>query len=317
VDAKATGSVAPGKIGGHVPPKIAGAHRAWLVARTAAAFTLRGRVANLPGAGRGSTTAPSGHLSAAKASASKKTVLASAQNRPDVARKRRRWTTRRGHIDPRRLVFIDETWAKTNWAKTNWAKTNWAKTNMGPLRGWAPPGQRLSGQVPYGHGKTMTFRAALRGDRIDAPWGLDGPIKGASFRVDVERVLVPAPAQGDIVVIDNSRPAGGVRRAPLGSHKGKAIRRARRVAAAILPAALRSRSQPDRAGVRQAAPSRSISCEMPPRAPPPPRGAALEPASTTSVPTNAQIISSTFVNSGYASVQSHPALDSSAPRIEN
>src|SRR6202048_2358670 len=43
---RATGSVAPGKIGGHVPPKIAGAHRAWLVARTAAAaFTLRGLVA--------------------------------------------------------------------------------------------------------------------------------------------------------------------------------------------------------------------------------------------------------------------------------
>ena len=44
---RATGSVAPGKIGGHVPPKIAGAHRAWLVARTAAAFTLRGLVAEL------------------------------------------------------------------------------------------------------------------------------------------------------------------------------------------------------------------------------------------------------------------------------
>jgi len=48
---RATGSVAPGKIGGHVPPKIAGTHRAWLVARTAAAFTLRGLVPNLPGAG--------------------------------------------------------------------------------------------------------------------------------------------------------------------------------------------------------------------------------------------------------------------------
>jgi putative transposase len=47
---RATGSVAPGKIGGHVPPKIAGAHRAWLVA-PAAAFTLRGRVAELAGRG--------------------------------------------------------------------------------------------------------------------------------------------------------------------------------------------------------------------------------------------------------------------------
>src|SRR6202166_3710126 len=48
---RATGSVAPGKIGGHVPPKIAGTHRAWLVARTAAAFTLRGLGAELAGRG--------------------------------------------------------------------------------------------------------------------------------------------------------------------------------------------------------------------------------------------------------------------------
>jgi len=81
---------------------------------------------------------------------------------------------------------------------------------MGPLRGWAPRGQRLPGQVPYGHWKTMTFLAALRCDRIDAPWVLDGLINGESFRVYVEHVLVPALAQGDIVVMDN-----------LGSHKGR------------------------------------------------------------------------------------------------
>jgi putative transposase len=45
---RATGSVSPGQIGGHVPPKISGAHRAWLVERIAAeAFTLRGLVAEL------------------------------------------------------------------------------------------------------------------------------------------------------------------------------------------------------------------------------------------------------------------------------
>ncbi len=96
---RATGSVAPGKIGGHVPPKIAGAHRAWLVARTAAAaFPLRGRVAELAGRGLRVDYRPSGHLSAAKASASKKTVLASEQNRPDVARKRRRGRPARGAL---------------------------------------------------------------------------------------------------------------------------------------------------------------------------------------------------------------------------
>jgi transposase len=135
-------------------------------------------------------------------------VLASEQNRPDVARKRRRWKTRQGRIDPRRLVFIDETWAKTN---------------MGPLRGWAPRGQRLPGQVPYGHWKTMTFLAALRCDRIDAPCVLDGPINGLSFRAYVEQLLVPTLAPGDIVIMDN-----------LGSHKGKLVRRAIRAVGARL-----------------------------------------------------------------------------------
>jgi len=59
----------------------------------------------------------------------------------------------------------------------------------------------------------MTFVAALRLDRIDAPWLLEGPIDGESFRTYVERVLVPTLREGDIVIMDN-----------LGSHKGKAVR---------------------------------------------------------------------------------------------
>jgi transposase len=113
-----------------------------------------------------------------------------------------------GLIDPRRLVFIDETWTKTN---------------MAPLRGWAPLGSRLVAKAPYGHWNTMTFLAALRNDRIDAPWLLDGPINGETFRVYVEQVLVPTLGPGDIVVMDN-----------LGSHKAKAIRQAIRGAGAKL-----------------------------------------------------------------------------------
>jgi transposase len=151
---------------------------------------------------------------------------------------------------------------------------------MGPLRGWAPRGQRLPGQVPYGHWKTMTFLAALRCDRIDAPWVLDGPINGESFRVYVERVLVPALAQGDIVVMDN-----------LGSHKGKAIRRAIRVAGArlfFLPP-----YSPDLNPIEQVFAKLKHFLRNAAERTAPPRGAALEPSSTTSVPTNAQIISST------------------------
>ena len=66
----------------------------------------------------------------------------------------------------------------------------------------------------------MTFLAALRCDRIEAPWVLDGPINGESFRTYVDQVLAPTLKPGDIVILDN-----------LGSHKGKAVRRAIRARA--------------------------------------------------------------------------------------
>ena len=67
------------------------------------------------------------------------------------------------------------------------------------------------------------FLAALRHDRLDAPWLLDGPINGERFQMYIEKVLVPTLRPGDIVVMDN-----------LGSHKGKAVRRAIRSAGAKL-----------------------------------------------------------------------------------
>jgi transposase len=94
---------------------------------------------------------------------------------------------------------------------------------MAPLRGWAPRGERLKAKVPYGHWNTMTFLAALRHDRIDAPWLLDAPINGERFLVYVEKVLVPTLAPGDVVIMDN-----------LGSHKRAAVRQAIRAAGAKL-----------------------------------------------------------------------------------
>ena len=70
----------------------------------------------------------------------------------------------------------------------------------------------------------MTFLAALRCDRIDAPCVFDGPINGARFQLYVETMLVPTLHPGDIVIIDN-----------LGSHRGKAVRQAiRKVGARLL-----------------------------------------------------------------------------------
>jgi len=121
------------------------------------------------------------------------------RDRPDVARRRAQWVKYQDKIAPERLVFIDETWTKTN---------------MAPLRGWAPSGQRLVAKVPHGHWKTTTFLAALRHDRIDAPWLLDGPIDGETFQSYVEMVLLPTLRPGDVVIMDN-----------LGSHKGATVRR--------------------------------------------------------------------------------------------
>ncbi len=133
-----------------------------------------------------------------RTSTTKKSLLASEQDRPDVARKRARWRKYQGLIDPSHLVFIDETWTKTN---------------MAPLRGWCEVGRRLRDQVPFGRWKTMTFLAALRHDRITAPCLIDGPINGARFRAYVEQFVVPTLHPGDLVIMDN-----------LGSHKGRAVR---------------------------------------------------------------------------------------------
>jgi transposase len=94
---------------------------------------------------------------------------------------------------------------------------------MTPIRGWAPRGCKLVARAPFGKWRTLTFLAALRHDRIDAPCVLDGPINGQSFIAWVEQFLVPTLAPGDVVIMDN-----------LGSHKGAAVRQAIRSAGAKL-----------------------------------------------------------------------------------
>jgi transposase len=125
-----------------------------------------------------------------------------------VARRRKRWLSLQKHLDPGRLVFIDETWLRTD---------------MAPLRGWGPCGTRLPGRAPFGKWSTSTFIAALRCDGMVAPCVFDGPINGETFLAYVEQVLVAALKPGDIVIMDN-----------LGSHKAKAVRTAIRKAGARL-----------------------------------------------------------------------------------
>lgn len=130
----------------------------------------------------------------------KKTLHASEQERADVAEQRDRWRRDQPSLDPARLIFIDETGTSTNMVR---------------IRGRSPRGTRLIGRVPHGHWKITTFVAGLRSGEIVAPFVIDRLMNSAIFLTYVQRCLVPALSEGDIVVMDNLKPhkAAGVREA--------------------------------------------------------------------------------------------------------
>lgn len=105
-----------------------------------------------------------------------------------MAEKRARWILERAGLDPRRLIFIDETWATTN---------------MTRLRGRAPRGERLVAKAPHGHWNTTTLIAALDITGVRCSTVVDGPINADVFVAFVEQVLCPELRPGDIVVLDN------------------------------------------------------------------------------------------------------------------
>ena len=116
-----------------------------------------------------------------------------------MAQAREQWRASQTILDPKKLVFVDET-----------------GTNTKMVRGYGRcrRGQRLIGKQPWGHWKTTTFTAGLRCDGISAPFVLDGPMNRDAFLTYVETVLAPTLAVGDIVVIDN-----------LPAHKGDAVKK--------------------------------------------------------------------------------------------
>ena len=115
-----------------------------------------------------------------------------------MAARRAAWTVARLGMDPKRLIFIDETWAKTN---------------MTRLRGRARRGQRLVEKVPHGHWKTTTLIAALDHRGIRCSTLVDGPVNAQVFEAFLAQVLLPTLQTGDVVVMDN-----------LSSHKSLRVR---------------------------------------------------------------------------------------------
>lgn len=102
--------------------------------------------------------------------------------------RRNEWRAQQSAFDPRDLVFIDETWAKTN---------------MTRRYGRAPKGERLVCASPHGHWKTITFTAALSASGMIAPMTIQGAMTGDHFVAYIEQVLRPNLRPGQIVVMDN------------------------------------------------------------------------------------------------------------------
>jgi transposase len=206
---RATGSVSPGKMGGHRKPVLE-PHRSFIVERLDRTphLTLHGLKDELAARGVKVSHNAVWLFLRREGLSFKKTLFALEQGRTDIARRRQRCRSWQDRLDPEKLVFIDETWIKTN---------------MAPLRGWGPKGKRLRGFAPHGPWRTLTFLGALRCDRLAAPCVFDGPINGQYFRAYVEQQLVPILKPGDIVIMDN-----------LGSHKSAAVRQVIRAAGARL-----------------------------------------------------------------------------------
>jgi transposase len=94
-------------------------------------------------------------------------------------------------VDLDRLVFVDETGAKTN---------------MTRLYGRAEGGQRVVDSAPHGHWGTTTLLASIRLDGSVAPMVIESPTDTDVFREYVRQVLAPSLRKGDVVVLDNLAP---------------------------------------------------------------------------------------------------------------
>jgi transposase len=115
-------------------------------------------------------------------------VVASEQQRADIAAERDQWHAWQKSCDLSKLVFLDETGVTTDMLRRY---------------GRALGGARCMDSAPAGHWKTLTFIAGLRADRLTAPWCVDQAINGEAFKEYLRSQLGPTLKPGDIVICDN------------------------------------------------------------------------------------------------------------------
>jgi transposase len=139
----------------------------------------------------------------------KKSPHASERDTPEVQEERREFAENVEPIEPKRLVFVDETGVTTA---------------MTPAYGRAPRGERVEASAPASW-ESVTVIAAMGLSGVRAPLAFEGALNAATFLTYVEQVLVPALRRGDVVIFDN-----------LASHLSSAVSEAiERAGASVLP----------------------------------------------------------------------------------
>jgi transposase len=139
----------------------------------------------------------------------KESPHASERDTPEVQEERRELAEEVESIEPRRLVFVDETGVTTA---------------MTPAYGRAPAGERVEAAEPASWG-SVTVIAAVGLGGVRAPLAFPGAVAAPTFLAHVGRVLVPALHRGDVVVFDD-----------LASHMSPAVAEAiGRAGASVLP----------------------------------------------------------------------------------
>ena len=115
-----------------------------------------------------------------------------------MAKSRLEGDARPKHIDPQRLVFVDE------------MGTN---TSLSPIYAYSPRGQRACCSVPRNRGKNTTLLSCMSVEGMGASLAVEGATNREAFKAYVERVLAPELRPGQVVVMDN-----------LTAHKGERVR---------------------------------------------------------------------------------------------
>jgi transposase len=187
---RTTGSLKPKPHGGGRPPALGPAQLR----------RLRGLIRKKPDAtleelrrGLGvdcSTMAIVRALKKLKITRKKKVLHAEERDTPEGRQKRRDFLAAIAGIEPERLIFVDESGAKTSMTRTH---------------GRAPVGERVHGAVP-GHWDSVTLICALRTSGVTAPVVFQGATDTPAFQSYVEQVLVPELQPEDVVIWDNLQP---------------------------------------------------------------------------------------------------------------